>query len=121
MSAGAWVGAVLLGGAGAVLRFRLDALVQESVGSELPLGTLTVNVVGSFCLGLLTGLSVTGDALFLAGTGLLGSFTTFSTAMLETERLAEEGEGRLAFVNVGLSLGAGVAAAAAGWALGALV
>ena len=43
---------------------------------------------------------MTGDGLLLVGTGLLGSFTTFSTWMLETERLGEEGEGRLAVANI---------------------
>ena len=119
MSAADWVGVAVLGGVGALLRFRLDELVQRRVGSELPLGTMTVNLLGSFCLGVLTGLSLGGSALLLAGTGLLGSFTTFSTWMLETERLAEEGEGRLALVNVGASLGLGVAAASLGWVVGA--
>jgi fluoride exporter len=114
-----WIGVALLGGIGALLRFRLDAFVQERLGGEFPLGTLTVNLVGAFVVGVLTGLSVTGDALLLAGTATLGSFTTFSTWMLETERLAEEGEGRLAGANVAVSLGCGLAAAIAGWALGA--
>ena len=116
-----WVGAALLGGLGALLRFRLDEAVQRRFGDELPLGTLAVNVLGSFCLGLLTGLDVASGTLLLLGTGLLGSFTTFSTWMLETERLAEEGEGRLAAVNVVASLAAGLAAAGAGWALGAVL
>ncbi len=49
-------------------------------------GTLVVNLTGSFVLGLLTGLSVTGDALLLFGTGLLGAYTTFSTWMVESLR-----------------------------------
>ncbi len=119
MSVLVWLGVAVLGGVGAVLRFRIDAFVQRRAAGELPLGTLTVNVVGAFCLGLLTGLAVVGDALLLAGTATLGSFTTFSTWMLETERLAEEGDGRVALANIGVSLAAGLVAAAAGWALGA--
>lgn len=119
MSVLVWTGVAALGGLGALLRFRLDDLVQSRVSGELPLGTLAVNLAGSFCLGVLTGLSVTGDALLLAGTALLGSFTTFSTWMLETERLAEDGEGRLALANLAVSLGGGLAAAGIGWALGA--
>lgn len=119
MTASTWLGVALLGGLGALLRFRLDEAVQRRFGDELPLGTLTVNLTGSFALGLLTGLDVASGTLLLAGTGLLGSFTTFSTWLLETERLAEEGEGRLAAVNVVVSLAAGLAAAAAGWAIGA--
>lgn len=116
-----WVGAGLLGGVGALLRFGLDGAVQGRLAGELPVGTLVVNVVGSFCLGLLTGLDVTGDALLLAGTAVLGSFTTFSTLVLETERLAEDGQDRVALANVVLSLAGGLGAAAAGWALGALL
>lgn len=113
-----WLGLALLGGVGALLRFRLDEAVQQRFGDELPLGTLAVNVAGAFALGLLTGLGAAGGTLLVLGAGLLGSFTTFSTWMLETERLAEEGEGRLALVNLAVSLAAGLAAAAAGWALG---
>jgi CrcB protein len=116
-----WLAVAALGGAGAVLRFRIDGWVQRRTDSELPIGTLIVNVVGAFCLGLLTGLSVTGDALLLAGTATLGSFTTFSTWMLETERLGEDGEERLGLVNVVLSVCAGLAAVGAGWALGAVL
>jgi fluoride exporter len=114
-----WLGVAALGGVGAVARFRLDALVQLRAAVEFPVGTLVVNVVGSFLLGLLTGLSFTGAALLLAGTAALGSFTTFSTWMLETERLAEDGEGRLAFANLAVSLAAGSGAAILGWLLGA--
>jgi CrcB protein len=121
VSAAAWVAAALAGGLGASARFGLDAAVQRSYRGELPLGTLVVNLLGTLALGLLTGLGVSGEWLLVAGTGALGSFTTFSTWMIETERLAEEGEGRLATVNVVAPLAAGAAAAAAGWALGAVL
>ena len=115
-----WLGIALLGGVGALARVLLDARVRAATGHpELPLGTLAVNVAGSFALGLLTGLAVTGDALLLAGTGFLGAFTTFSTWMVETERLAGRGRASLALAYVGLSLGLGLAACGAGWAIGA--
>ena len=119
MSAFVWIGVGMLGGAGALVRFQLDGFVQVRVTGGFPLGTLMVNVAGSFVLGLLTGLSVTGDALLLAGTAVLGSFTTLSTWMLETERLAEDGEDRLALANLTISFACGLAAAVAGWAVGA--
>jgi fluoride exporter len=119
MSALVWFGIALLGGVGALLRFRIDAVVQIRSGGEFPLGTLAVNLAGAFCLGLLTGLAVVGNALLLAGTATLGSFTTFSTWMLETERLAEEGEERLAAADVAVSFAGGLAAAILGWLLGA--
>jgi fluoride exporter len=118
MSVTTWLLVAVLGAVGSLARFQLDGLVQTRAGGVFPFGTLAVNLAGSFCLGLLTGLSVTGTGLFVLGTGLLGSFTTFSTWMLEAERLAEEGEGRLAFANIAVSLAAGLAAALAGWLLG---
>jgi CrcB protein len=68
---------------------------------------------------VLAGAGVGGDAALLAGAALLGSYTTFSTWMLESQRLAEEGDGWLALLNIALPLALGLAAAAAGWALGA--
>ena len=121
MTALLWFGVAGLGGIAAILRFRLDEFVQRRTDGAFPFGTLTVNVLGSFALGVLTGADLTGDVLLLCGTAVLGSFTTFSTWMLETERLGEEGDERLAVLNVGVSLVAGLAAAVCGWALGAAV
>jgi CrcB protein len=120
MTALVWVGVALLGGGASLLRFRVDQLVQHRLGYPFPWGTLLVNVTGSFVLGLLVGLGVAGNALLLLGTGAVGSYTTFSTWMLETERLAEDGRSGAAAANLAGSLAAGLAAVAAGWALGAL-
>jgi CrcB protein len=113
-----WVGVALLGGAGAVARFTLDGALSERTGDAFPWGTLAVNLSGAFLLGLLNGLDVAGDALLLAGTGLLGSYTTFSTWMLESHRLGEDGEPGRMWLNLGVSAVAGLAAAALGRALG---
>ncbi|HET8528729.1 MAG TPA: fluoride efflux transporter CrcB [Gaiellaceae bacterium] len=121
MSAPVWIGVALLGGAGAILRFRLDAFVQLRTAGELPLGTLAVNLTGSLALGALHGGGVGGDALFLAGTAFLGSFTTFSTWMLETQRLVEDGDDRVGALDLVLPLALGLAAVLAGWAIGAAV
>jgi fluoride exporter len=118
VSALTWIGVAALGGTGAVLRFVVDGTVASRARGELPVGTLAVNVSGAFLLGLLAGLVLRGDALLLAGTATLGSYTTFSTWMLETQRLVEDGEGRAAALNVGLSLAAGLVAVALGRALG---
>jgi CrcB protein len=112
------VAVLLVGGVGAVGRFAVDSLIERRSGSEFPFGTFAVNVSGSFALGILTGASVTPTALLVAGTALLGSFTTFSTWMFETERLVEDDELVLAAVNVGASILVGLAAAVAGYALG---
>lgn len=119
MNAPVWVGVAVLGGCGAIARFLLDGWVAERARGAFPLGTLAVNLSGALALGLLTGLALSGDALVLAGAAALGSYTTFSTWMLETHRLGEDAELRLALVNVALSLAAGVGAAALGRFLGA--
>jgi len=114
-----WIAVALAGGVGAILRFELDGAVQGRLAGEFPFGTLAVNALGSFLLGLLHGAGVTGDQLLLAGVALLGSLTTFSTWMLETVRLAEDGDRSLALPNVAVSLAIGLAATALGWAIGA--
>jgi fluoride exporter len=88
------------------------------VGRQFPVGTLVVKVSGAFLLGLLVGLGIGGRTMLLAGTATLGSYTIFSTWMLESHRLGEDGELRLAGANLAVSLLVGVAAAAVGWALG---
>jgi len=119
MSALTWLAVAVLGGVGAVARFVIDTLVATACDGEVPAGTLVVNVSGAFTLGLLTGLAVTGDALLFAGTAALGSYTTFSTWMLETHRLRQEGQFGQALANVIVSLVAGIAAVALGRTIGA--
>lgn len=102
---------------GAPLRYVLDRLVQRRTGTRFPFGTLTVNMAGSFVLGLVV--ETTGERLgLLVGVGFCGAFTTYSTFGYETVRLAEDGARRYAVLNVVVSLAAGLAAAAAGVAVG---
>ena len=121
MRALVWVAAGLLGGLGAILRFALDAAVASRAGRDFPYGTFVVNITGSVLLGLVVGTALTGDAATLIGGATIGSYTTFSTWMIESHRLAEEGELRRAFANVAVSLAAGLAAAALGRMLGGQV
>jgi CrcB protein len=114
-----WVGVMLIGGAGSVLRFLADGLVASAADRDFPLGTLAVNVSGAVILGLITGLALGHSQALLAGTAAVGSYTTFSTWMLETQRLTEERQYRMAAVNVIVSLALGIAAAALGRLLGA--
>ena len=117
MSIATWAGVAVLGGAGAVARFVVDGAVAGRFDRDLPVGTLAVNLSGAFLLGLVAGIALTGDALLLVGTATLGSYTTFSTWMLETQRLAEDGRGAYALANVFGSLALGLCAAALGTAL----
>ncbi|HEX3931666.1 MAG TPA: fluoride efflux transporter CrcB [Nocardioides sp.] len=111
---------VLLGGAvGAPARYLTDQAVQRRHGTDHPWGTWTVNVAGSFVLGLVVAAGPPW-LVTLAGTGFCGALTTFSTFGYETVRLAEEGELPAATWNVVGSLAAGLAAASLGWWLGSL-
>jgi CrcB protein len=114
-----WPVVAAVGGCGAIARFLVDGLISERAGRSLPLGTLAVNASGALVLGLLTGLAVSGNLLIIVGTATIGSYTTFSTWVFETHRLAEEGKLRGAVANVVLSLTVGVGAAALGRAIGA--
>jgi CrcB protein len=113
-----WAGVAVFGAAGALARFFVDAVVSSRVGHELPFGTLVVNLLGAFALGLLAGAVIDASAYRLAGTALIGAYTTFSTWMLETHRLVEEGQLGSAALNVIVSLFAGLAVAALGRSLG---
>lgn len=80
------------GGVGAVLRMWLGTLVERVNRLPVPLGTTVINVTGSFLLGLLTALVLDHagltDLKLVLGVGLLGGYTTFSTASVEVANLA---------------------------------
>jgi CrcB protein len=113
-----WLGVGVLGGAGALARFALDAAVSANSSGRFPAGTLLVNLSGAALLGLLVGIALHGDAYLLAGTAVIGSYTTFSTWMFESHRLAEDGWSWLAAANVILSLLLGLGAAELGRMVG---
>jgi CrcB protein len=77
----------LAGGLGASLRLVIDGAVRSFAGTRLPWGTLLINVLGSASLGLLMGSGVRAQTALVLGTGLLGGFTTFSTASFESAAL----------------------------------
>jgi CrcB protein len=114
----AWLGVAVLGGVGANARFLVHTIVSVRAGPDLPVATLVVNASGSLLLGVLAGVSLSGDALMLAGTATLGSYTTFSTWMLETELLAGNGRRAVALLNLLLSLALGIGAVALGRLIG---
>jgi fluoride exporter len=96
MSAAAWIAVALLGGAMAVARFALDAILSDHPIQPFPLGILVVNLTGTLVLGVAAGAALGGEALTIVAGGVTGSFTTFSTWMLDTERLADSGRADLA-------------------------
>lgn len=113
--------ATVLGGAGAVARLVLDGAVKARLGDRFPWGTLLINVLGSLLLGVLTGLVVhhgaAGDLRVVLGTGFCGGFTTFSTATVDTVRLAQRGAVVAALGNALGSVALTLGAAALGYAL----
>lgn len=109
----------LFGACGCIGRYLLAGWVESGGGRLLPLGTLTVNVAGSFLIGLIMEGSLRSallhpDVRIGLTVGLLGGFTTFSTFSFETVRLLEEGSYLAAGANVAVSVAACLAAAAAG-------
>ncbi|WP_255507325.1 fluoride efflux transporter CrcB [Mycolicibacterium sp. 018/SC-01/001] len=119
MTALVWLGVTVLGGLGALARFTVDKAVSRRIGRPFPFGTLVVNISGAFLLGLLAGAALPAHLALLLGTGFVGSYTTFSTWMLETQRLAEERQLASALANIAGSVAAGLLAAWLGQRLGA--
>jgi CrcB protein len=128
-----FVAIALAGGAGAALRLVVDGVVRSVVAARtrpgsavrsLPLGTALINVTGSFALGLLTGSAsasaggVSHEVLLVVGGGLIGGYTTFSTASVETVRLLAEGRRGAGVLNVVGVLALSVGAAVLGVAIG---
>ncbi len=114
------------GAAGAVSRYLLQGWVQELSGGRFPWGTFAVNISGSFLLGLV--FAVAMDRAVLAPEvrvpvmiGFIGSYTTFSTLMLESWQLVEDGDYLFMFGNLVGSVVIGMLAVVAGLALGRLL
>lgn len=115
---------IAAGGAfGSVLRFAVQGWMHRHVGSGFPAGTLAVNVLGCFLVGLVAAAVLSGPVLireeYRLGlmVGILGGFTTFSTFGLETFHLTNATQYRLALANVLLSCLGGFAAVWAGFRL----
>lgn len=108
----------VLGGLGAATRFVVDGMIRRRWAGSFPVATVTINVSGSFLVGLLAGAALSGDlaptALLAGATGFCGGYTTFSTAMVDTVRLAQAGEYQRAVLNAGGTAVLAVAAATLG-------
>lgn len=90
---------------GAILRFLVSKFINTVLPSNIPLGTLCVNVAGSLVLGYIytlavERLAVTENFRIFIGIGLLGAFTTFSTFSLESVNLLEDGMYGMFFLNI---------------------
>ena len=116
----------LAGGLGAGLRFAVDGLIRSKTSPSYPVATTVINLTGTLLLGLLTGLAstlmISHTVQLILGTGLLGGYTTFSTASYETVQLLENrrylaaalyGLGTLIAATLTAALGYGLAVAVA--------
>jgi CrcB protein len=117
----AWVAVGALGGAMAIARFLLDGAVGARLGGNFPVGTLAVNLSGAVVLGVLAGAALSGTAYTIVAGGGVGTYTTFSTWMLESHRAGEDGDARVLWLNIAVSLVAGLAAVALGDWIGGLL
>lgn len=103
---------------GGVLRFLLSQAIQSRLDGGFPFGTLVVNVVGCFLIGIVFGLYekglVTDQARLFLATGILGGFTTFSAFSNESIALLRSGQHALALGYVAISVVVGLAATYAG-------
>lgn len=98
-----------LGGAiGAVLRYLMGSLDYRFSNGVFPVSTLVVNVTGSLAIGFLWGVfdrvAFSPNTRLFVFIGILGGYTTFSTFSLETFNLMRDGEYRIAFMNMALSI-----------------
>ena len=109
------------GAVGAVARYAVSGAVVRMVGGGTAWGTLCVNLVGSFLIGVLAATfehaNIPANMKILLMTGLLGAFTTFSTFSLETVGMLDDGRWTHAAANVGGSCAMGVAMVVAGMVL----
>ena len=116
-----------VGGAfGAVSRYLVQGWVQDLIGGRFPWGTFAVNITGSFMLGLLFALAMdrsvlTPEVRVPLMVGFIGSYTTFSTLMLESWVLVEEGDIVHMLGNLAGSVLVGMVAVVAGLAVGRLL
>lgn len=121
-----FVGLTVAGGCGTLARYILAGLIQRGNHSGFPWGTLAVNVLGCFIFGLVWALTqqrllISGEARTVILVGFLGSFTTFSAFLFETDQFLENAQWLMAGVNVIAELAVGLGAYLLGAFLGGLI
>ncbi|MGO9482074.1 MAG: fluoride efflux transporter CrcB [Candidatus Kryptoniota bacterium] len=114
------------GGIGAVFRYLLAGWVYKVIGSDFPYGTLAVNVLGCFVIGLFLTMSegrflVSPSVRVFVAVGIIGGFTTFSTFNFETFELLKNGAFALGLLNIGASIIIGLCAVWAGAIIGRVI
>ena len=105
---------------GAIARFSLSQILNNQSSFRIPIGTLTVNLVGSFLIGIITGIEANTMIALFFGTGFLGAFTTFSTLKLEMVQLYVKKYKRELLIYTGITYGGGLLIAYLGYIIGGL-
>lgn len=114
---------IAVGGAiGSVTRYFIGMAIQQRIGTTFPLGTLVINITGSFLLGFLLRATFSTTTLSpeqraLLTTGFCGGYTTFSTFSFDTAGMIEDGSYKRAITYLGLSVAVSLVATFAGFAL----
>ena len=114
---------IIIGGAiGSLSRFFLTGFVHKFFHKDFAYGTLLVNMIGCFLIGLIAGLAdkfnIPRSIEVLLVIGFCGAFTTFSTFMLETSEMMRNGQNTFAFLNIAISVVLGFALLRVGVLLG---
>jgi fluoride exporter len=118
---------ICLGGAiGTGARYLLSGWLLRILGPEFPYGTLAVNALGSFLLGVLMQVALSTESFpptlrLTLATGVMGGFTTYSTFNYETLQLFQEGAWLLGLANLGITVAGCLAAGALGLVAGRLL
>ncbi len=122
---GAWIAVALGGALGSMARFWMTGAVAALTGPRLPWGTLLINILGSFVIGLVAGVTLSParigmhpDIRIFLMTGICGGFTTFSAFSLQTLELLQSGDVIPAFGYAISSVILCIAATYGGWLLG---
>ncbi|MDY0168881.1 MAG: fluoride efflux transporter CrcB [Thermoguttaceae bacterium] len=120
------IGLAVAGAIGALARYGVVSLVQRDSHSQFPWGTLAVNIAGCFLFGLVwtatqERLLISSETRVIILAGFLGSFTTFSAFLFETDQFLEHAQWFMASVNVIGELGAGLMAYLLGAFIGRLM
>jgi CrcB protein len=112
----------LAGALGAAARYLLGRFIAEATGSQIPLGTLVINITGAFVIGLLFALAshklISSATQLVLATGFLGGYTTYSTMCWEGVQLGRAGSTALGMYYLGGTLLLGLGAASLGLLLG---
>ncbi|MBU3574119.1 fluoride efflux transporter CrcB [Priestia aryabhattai] len=105
---------------GAIARYVLSTWMNKKSSKGFPIGTLFINLVGSFLLGWIVGQGITSDLYSFLGIGFMGAFTTFSTLKLENVQLRENKKYSILYPYLAYSYIGGILLAFAGISLGSL-